>query len=417
MPEPGFTRLREEFSQAVRQPDFDTVRRRSGGIRRRRAVTAAAAFLATVLTATGLVTTSRDLPDEPSLFDTTPTATETPDGRVWPRMTSVADTGTEVYAVYTRCRDCDTKLYVSSDDGESWQQRTIPTAPPNAENPREATLTVLTPGVIAWRERTVLPWTEAETPATVLPWITRDGGRTWQRAEISNQPVTAVPAGASPVDCGVWDVSACAVGVIDPATAKFAPLAAQPTGITVAEQWNWQVNVPLGGRLWIPGLDPVTKKPAVATSADGGRTWHTHVFTDGVTAESPGIGWIPAMYLPRIAAGSGAAAYVLTYRADNVADVRYTTDGGTTWRTGDTVHDGETTGFVTADGTHILTDSSADRTTTSAGRGTGKYAPVTLPGYPDDPSTAQITGRYLVTAEDGIHLSTDGRTWRRISQP
>ncbi|MBO3743895.1 sialidase family protein [Actinoplanes flavus] len=394
-------------------------------MRRRRAVTAAAVFLATVLTATGLVATARDVPDERDLFDTAPTVTEAPDAG-WPRTTSAAYTGTEVYAVHTRCRECNAELYVSSDEGDSWQRRTMPPAPENALRPREASLRALAPGVIIWREATFVPFPTAETPAaesprvmagpTVVPWITRDGGRSWHRAEISTQPVAVIPDGVSPIECSVWGISTCTVGVVDPATGRFAPLASQPTGITVEDGWTSQINVPLGGRPWIPGLDPVTRKPAVATSADGGRTWHTHVFTDGVAAVYHEVIGVAAMYLPRIAAGPGAAAYVLTHRADHVVDVRYTTDGGETWNTGDTIADGDTTGYVTADGTHILTTTD-DRTTTSAGHGTGKYTPVTLPGYPESPSTAQFTGQYLVTAEDGMHLSADGRTWRRISPP
>lgn len=413
MPEPGFTSLREELSEAVRQPDFDTVRRRAGSMRRRRAGAAAAVFLATVLTATGLVVTTRDVPDERGPFDTAPAGTEAPESG-WPRMSSVAYTGTDIYAVRTQCRECQAELHVSSDEGGSWQRRTMPPAPENAQRPREAALTALAPGVLVWREITTVPWSTAVTPGSagprVVPWITRDGGRSWQRAEISTQPVAVVPAGASPVDCATWDVATCKVGVVDPATGRFAPLADQPTGITVEDRWDWQINVPLGGRPWIPGLDPVTKKPAVATSADGGRTWHTHVFTDGVPAEYDKIGGVAGKYLPTIAAGPGATAYVLTYRADDARDVRYTSDGGTTWRTGDTVHESESGGYVTADGNHVLT-------TTSAGRGTGKYAPVTLPGYPDHPSAVQIAGQYLVTGADGIHLSTDGRTWRRIGSP
>ncbi|WP_436528765.1 hypothetical protein [Actinoplanes sp. HUAS TT8] len=427
MREPQFDRLRSEVGDAVRQPDFSTVRSRAGKVRRRRAVTTAAAFLATVLSVTGVGYSVQTSPNEVGLADTAPAPTESP-GSVWFPETSVTNAGTSLYRLVEPCRDCDMRLYVSSNAGKSWQQRPIPPATSGETGPRTASLVALAPGLLVWRERHNLTVAEVQALASGTPlstgnrvWITRDGGSTWQPAVIDTQPVAAVPDGVRPVDCAVLDVPTCRVGAIDPVTGRFAPLATQPAGITVQEWWTGVVDVPIDGNLWVPGLDPATDKPAVATSTDGGRTWHTHVFTGAATAVL-GSGGTAGMYTPRIAAGSGRTAYVLTYRTGEEYASHYTTDGGLTWRDGDTIHVYQVSpGFVTADGAHILTTYAG----LVAGRGTGRYTSVTLPGYPKegtghpvDPGLTQVApGAYLMNSDDGPYLSEDGRTWRLIRLP
>jgi hypothetical protein len=428
MLEPHFDRLRSEVGDAVRQPDFSTVRRRAGQVRRRRIVTSAAVFLTTVLTATGLGYATQRGPDP------APATTVAPDDASH-SMISATSTGKDLYSVRAPCQACDLELFASADGGATWQPRTTPSAPADPAAPRIVTLIALAPRTVVWRDHRVVTIDEADealdsgtptggqSPAAPAPpdqlWITVDGGATWRRTATGTRPVTSAPAGVKPVDCELQQISTCSVAAIDPATGRFAPLKAQPTGITVDPLWASRINVPLDGRLWVPGLDPATDKPAVATSSDAGRTWHTHVFTSAVAAR-PDPDRTAGKYLPQVAAGSGGTAYVLTYRADNVVDVQYTSDGGLTWRAGATIHDaGPGAGFVTADGSHIVT---ADNGLV-AGRGTGRYAPVTLPGYPNDriqaPQVAsrKTTERYLVTSESGLHLSADGRTWRRARLP
>lgn len=436
MLESQFDRLRSEVGDAVRQPDFSTVRARAGKVRRRRAITSAAAFLAVVLSATGLGYAVQSAPNERGLANPAPVATKGPGG-AWFPSTSVTNAGTNLFRVFERCRECDAELWASSNGGESWQHRPTPPAPSNVLGPRLASLVALAPGLVVWRERHNLTAAEVQalsasgnppftdSPAD-RPWITRDGGMTWQQITIDTQPVATVPEGVRPVDCALVDLSTCRIGVIDPVTGRFAPLAAQPTGITVQQRWTDVINVPLDGRLWVPGLDPVTNKPAVAASSDAGRTWHTHVFTGAVAAVPGSDGTAGTYYLPKVAAGSGEAAYVLTYRADGIVDAHYTADGGLTWREGDTIRNPQgSAGFVTADGSHIVTTG----TGLVAGRGTGRYVPVTLPGYPVDPAgypvdpaltqvaAGQATVPYLVDSDDGPYLSEDGRTWRLVRLP
>ena len=411
MPETEFERLRSEVGEAVRQPEFFSVRRRATRIRRRRAT---AVFLATVLSATGLGLAVQRGSADPGIEPVGPVAEAS-----WPRMTSVVATGKDLYGVLVACPDCDSEFYATSDGGESWQARTVPPAPADSGTPRMAALIALAPGVLGWRDGRLVPVREALDPAGAdRLWISTNGGGSWQRAEVG-PPVAAVPANTSPVGCELLRISTCVVGAVDPATGRLSPLAAQPTGIIVDPSWVGQVSAPAGGRLWVPGLDPATKKPAVATSADAGRTWRTHVFTDGVAAVYQG-GTTGMMYVPRVAAGPGATAYALTYRDDDLVDSHYTTDGGVTWSAGDTIRDRSAAdGFVTAYGDHIVTTGSA----AVAAQGTGRYTPVTLSGYPAEPlqltqiTTAAATERYLVTSQIGPYVSHDGRTWRRVPLP
>jgi len=432
MVEPHFDRLRSEVGDAVRQPDFTTVRRRARQVRRRRAVTSGAAFLATVLTVTGLGYAVQNGPDHRRTAVPAPAASGDP-ADVWPRLISVTAAGTDLYGVLKSCWECDPELYASADGGASWQSRTVPPAPPDNGNPRTGGVLIsLGPETVAWRERRTVSVDEAlraarpssdgstvtsqETPVSAgWLWITTDGGRTWRQAAAGTTSVPAVPAGTRPLDCDLLRIATCTVGVIDPVTGRFAPLAGQPAGITLQPGWTSEVNVPFDGRLWVPGWDPATNKPAVATSADAGRTWKTHVFAGAVVAGSD-----HQMYLPKVAAGAGATAYALTYRTDGTADTYYTTDGGTTWRRGDTIRAAASSaGYVAADGAHIV----GTGTGFLAARGTGRYTPVTLTGFPADPAqTTQVTGpkaaaRYVVGSESGPYLSEDGRTWRRVCLP
>lgn len=390
MRESDFDGLRAEVGAAVRQPDFATVRGRARRVRRRRTV--ASASLAAVLALAGLGVAVRGAPEEGHAV---PAAA--PDaGAVWPRMTSAAADGTDLYGLLVRCATCPPEFYASSDDGASWERRTVPSSDSGA------VLTSLAPETVAWQE--------LSTPRRL--WITGDGGRTWGRAAVDSTPADAVPVGTRPVDCDhLRALPTCVVAVFDPVTGRFAPLAAQPTGISVQSRWTSDVTAPAGGHLWVPGLEPVTNRPAVAVSADAGRTWRTHVFTGSDVAVT-GL----AMHVPQVAAGAGGTAYVQTYRAGDRSDTYFTVDGGTTWRAGATVPGAVLAdGFVTADGLHVVSTSTGP----FGGRGAEPYAPLVLPGYPADPVQPGpvAAGRYLVTSETGPFLSEDGRTWRQHRLP
>ncbi|AGZ39628.1 sialidase family protein [Actinoplanes friuliensis] len=427
MPEQHFDGLRDYAGTASRQPDFAVVQQRARGVRRRRAVLTSVTAAAAVLVATGLGYATTNGQGDVSVSDPSPAPTETADpGGDWqPRMTNVVGgSATDLYGIYERCRECGPELYASADAGRTWKRRAEPPQTPQNADPRIPTITSLGQGLLAWHDGRILTpsdldGTGKEVPATDGLWTSVDGGRTWKAAAVDTTPVSVLPPGTRPVDCVLADLKPpCKIYAVDPVTGRFAPLAAQPTGITIEEGWTNLTNVPPGDTVWIPGLDPQTRKPAVAVSADRGRTWRTHVFTDGVPAEADN-GFTPTMYLPAIASGPDGLAYVLTYRKDLRMDPYRTTDGGVTWKRGQSTDETPDGGFVTADGAHVI--KTGDRFLISTNG--GDYEPVTLPGYPEElleltqVTSRQATDLYVVSSEGDAYISGDGRTWRQAEGP
>ncbi|GAA3769258.1 hypothetical protein GCM10022225_65020 [Plantactinospora mayteni] len=440
MHEPHFDGLRTYADDAARQPDFAVIRQRAARVRRhrRRATASSVAVVIAALVATSL---GYAVTGGPQIAAPTPSPSVDPDTG-WPRVTSVVATGpADLYAVVERCRDCGPELYASDDAGATWLRRSVPPTADSAAPSPSAVIVPLGRGVLAWQQLRVVSLKELEPsrspqvspsaePADGAPspsatdrlWTTVDEGRTWRRAVVEPEPVATVPAGTRPVDCRfVGQPSPCQLYTVNPASGRFAPLAHQPTGITVQDWWTGQTNIPLGAHLWVPGVDPVTNKPAIAASSDRGRTWRTHVFTAGVPA-TVNHGRIAGMYLPTVAADAGGTAYALIRRDDNVQDPYRTTDGGTTWLPlpGGAVADVPGPGFVTADGAHVLLSDQGLR----VNRDGSRYQPMRLPGCPAELTqlgaitpSHQAAGRYLIFSDQRICLSDDGWTWRTVTVP
>ncbi|MEV6300711.1 hypothetical protein AB0M02_14985 [Actinoplanes sp. NPDC051861] len=402
-----FDRLRAEVGDAVRQPDFDSVRDRAAVRKRRRRT---AAVVVAVLVAAGFGFAVNRGPAAPVQV-----ATVDPEPG-YPRLIGLTSAGNDLYALQEPRPDSAAELHVSPDGGATWTSRDLPPMAADADPSREGTFTALSTGLVLWRENNVGA-TERDRF-----WITRDGGRSWTRPEIGTQPVDTVPDGVRPVDCALLGVTTCTVGVVDPDNGRFAPLRNQPTGLSTEFSGDVDLMVPFDGQLWVPGMDPDTERPAMASSSDRGRTWHTHVFTDAVPDEPrPGDDVMPSSrFLPEVAAGSGGAAYVLTFRSKDLIDVHHTTDGGLTWQVGDTIQGALLmAGLVTPDGTHVV----PRRTDFVAGQGTGRYTPVTMRGFPRNPlyqvriSEPGTTAPYVVVTETAAYRSENGLTWQQIRLP
>jgi hypothetical protein len=436
MRELDFAGLLADAENAVRQPDFGAVRRRARRVRRRRAAASVAGALAAVLVASGLGYAAAGGPGGPPIAATpTPSTAESP-GDGWPRVAALAAGAPDrIFTVVERCRRCEPELYASADAGRHWQRRTLPPEPPGraagAGGTRWFSFTGLGGDVLSWRDGRVMQLSSdpASPVAPIDPkqkdanWISVDGGRTWRVAEVGANPIGAVPPGTRVVDCAVVGRSGpCLVYAVDPATGRIAPLAHQPSGITLGGGWTFQVNA-ASDTLWVAGLDPVTRKPAVASSADRGRTWRTHVFSGGVPAvESDGF--TPTMYLPMLAAGSGGTAYALLYHDDSRLDAYRTVDGSSWQQVPGTVPAGPDAGLVTADGAHVVVHVTESSTQLLASRDGGRYAPTTLPGYPYDAGRQKlvwdvVSGLYLHMhwSVPEMYVSVDGRTWRTVHMP
>jgi len=207
---------------------------------------------------------------------------------------------------------------------------------------------------------------------------------------------------------------------MDPATGTLAPLAAQP-----ALAQYVMAAAPVDAGLWVKGLDPATRRPAVAVSRDRGQTWTVTVFTMESPAPSPG-GGTPRSYLPDIATADGRTVYAIIEGTDDgFAHLYRSTDGGATWQR--TNPDGPPSGlpfvttqsFVTTDGAHVMLLQEGDTAVAKISPDGRTYAPLAMPGGPANVAAPTVINKTHYLSHDGqaLYLSTDGRNWRRLTTP
>ncbi|MEV4516289.1 sialidase family protein [Dactylosporangium sp. NPDC049525] len=269
-----------------------------------------------------------------------------------------------------------------------------------------------------------------------VPWVSRDGGRTWAEVHAVAGTMPQVPAGGW-IQCAEpqrLDDPCVLIGV-DPVNARSAPLDTQPD-VAV----DGIVGVYPGGRLWVTGREPTGEhRPAVAVSSDGGRTWSAHVFTRAETGEAPSDMYTFA--LP--ASTDGVTGYTIISTPDPTDStgvgpttratagiqtlVFRTGDGGLTWQR---VHPSQTLprryyqggdAYVAADGSHVVLASNdlPYRWYTSTDGG-NSYHPANQPGlggallHKDGARVlAAAPGVYLAFDEDALYQSADGLRWTR----
>jgi hypothetical protein len=173
----------------------------------------------------------------------------------------------------------DFQLAGSDDGGRTWSDRGTPIEATRLRALGPHTLIAAAPGGI------IDPTSSAQSSdgagaakSSWLVWmISKDGGRTWSRTASDSIPRDTVPAGGSVICWAKFLAESCTLHSVDLASGRLARLANQP-GLTMDSD-SVQIEQ-VGGRLWATGTDPQSGRPAVAVSADAGRTWQTHVFTE-----------------------------------------------------------------------------------------------------------------------------------------
>ncbi|MDG6105096.1 sialidase family protein [Dactylosporangium aurantiacum] len=268
-----------------------------------------------------------------------------------------------------------------------------------------------------------------------VPWVSRDGGRSWTQVVAGTAPVAQVPAGGwlQCADPQRLD-DACRPVAVDPATARSAPLATVPD-----LRIEGVVDVPAAGGLWLTGrsLDGA-HRPAVAVSHDRGLTWSVHVFARtetevddgffvyGVPASTDGVTGYMIITAPDPADTTGVGPTTLA--TAGIKTVVYRTgDGGQTW---ERVHRTQTLprrnyqpgdAYVAAGGSHVVRGSdNPPYRWYASGDGGQSYHPVDQAGLGDGvlrTGNSRVLvagpGAYLTFDEDAVYRSTDGLHWTR----
>jgi hypothetical protein len=257
--------------------------------------------------------------------------------------------------------------------------------------------------------------------------ISTDAARTWSAPNRSAVPVAAVPDDGAALCLSLTaGAGQCALQVIDPATRTLAPLAHQPPlALSAQVPGPATALMSVGGHLWVAGTIRRTGWPAVAMSADAGRTWQTYA---PVRCSSPNCG------PPDLATADGRAAYAVFYDSGQQRRLVYriAADAGLQEVPAAQVvpYDRATGGarsFVTSDGTHVLCELKAITTIDldecrfwARREGASAYQPATLVGLPStvSPIRRTPTGWYYTRSyypEDAIYGSSDGWHWSRVA--
>lgn len=310
-----------------------------------------------------------------------------------------------LYLALSSCSSgpCDKQAVVvvgSTDGGRTWRQRgePIPAGP----------LAVVGPDVLIAATTAGRAGTERNLLSS------RDGGRTWTTAP-SVAPIEAVPDGGAAICWSPQAAEPCVLRAVDPATGAVGLLAAQPKLAMQPDEPRIEESA---GRLRVVGTDPATGRPAVSTSADAGRTWSTHVFTDAPACLKP-------QCVPLLLAVTGTATTYAVTAVGHDRAVYRSDDTGTRWqRLAAAAPPGAPANtFVTADGTHVLSQlvngRGMDVRRYWAFRGGDAYQEVELDGLPTSAGPVRRTPDGWFYAPDpggALYGSTDGWHWSPVTR-
>jgi photosystem II stability/assembly factor-like uncharacterized protein len=422
MPEPDFAGLRTVAEHAVRQPGFATIERladrRRGRLRLAAAVAAAVAV--TAVAGTTALAVNRAAPGPPDAGTTT--SVPPADGV---HLVSFSVDGLHLYVTKGGCRprDCPPELYASDDGGRHWERRTLPSDDQQTFGPA-----LIGPGTLLM--------SAPDPNATPTPepnplggprqlYASTDGGRTWRPVGNTTTPIEVVPAGQRLLECTSMDLTEpCAAQTLD-ADLRVAPLANQPP---IDVLWI-QAHRPADLGLWVSGVDPSTRKPALAVSRDRGRTWNVSVFTAVAPVDASG-GTVGLGNLPELFTADGRTAYVMQTRVMGTDElvIYHTVDGGETWRLIHPAERMQSFSFVTRDGAHVLMEQGNDGGIVArrASHNGGPYQPAKLFGLPGSGGLSgppmPLGGGHGFVAQaanepDALYMSDDGWTYRRLDLP
>jgi hypothetical protein len=310
----------------------------------------------------------------------------------------------DVYLAYihcsgTPCRKDSFDVVGSDDGGHTWSDRVIGLAAHDWQ--------VIGPGTLL-----------ATRGSTMERLVSVDGGRTWSGLAVRSA-IDVVPDGGALICHSARQQEPCRLYAVDPSAARMAPLSAQPPLRLDQPASIMDVN----GRLWVTGTDRASRRPAVAVSADRGRTWSSHVFDELASCTSQSC---PA---PALATADGRTVYVMVPDPAERERIVYQTKDAHSWSrldTGDVPYGrGMGWSFVAADGSHVICalgprGRDVDECQFRAGMGGDGYQPAQLDGLPTPVRDVNRTpdGWYYTVSygpTNSLYGSRDGLHWSPLT--
>lgn len=440
MNELDFTDMREELAD-VRQPDFAGIR--AAGHRRRNlrrgglalsglAVAVVAALLGTFF----LVDTTQqhplDLPDPvPGLLKGAEFPTAKP---ATLRMIEYVNQ----WQAYALVKDRTGNILARTHDGgATWQAWRLPAG-------------ITAPNVMRFQGGQTIVVYDLPRPPLSIPYVSRDGGRSWTKGNDFGGPIDHVPAGwavGSMARPGAGLTEGARLVAYDPKTGAPRPLSTRPGIVRGDHGWPGVVEA-RNGSLWAPPLDD-DWSGAPMVSQDRGATWFTgnvsppgpeYVVTefrswdsyDGTTAYA-NVEFRPEANVKpgedRMSWPSAGPGSVPLTHADARTMVYVTHDGGRSWQPVGTASDRSPI-VVGSDGTVLTINPGSENRPPVHGIGTlvashdgGRtFAPVTGVGEIQD--LARTAGGVIRIGEMATKsaparelLSEDGDNWTQAPNP